>query len=87
MRLKNIKADAEKAAKSDYKKGLSPDPFRHNALRNSAWGIIYLDYFSFLESNNCRDDIKNGMSEKERIKAADFYGPNWANIMSGLGDQ
>ncbi len=37
--------------------------------------------------NNCRDEIKNGMSETERRNAANSFGPNWANILSGLGDQ
>lgn len=38
-------------------------------------------------SENCREDIKQAMPKEERIKAADKLGPNWANIMSGLGDQ
>ncbi len=38
-------------------------------------------------ANNCRADIRNGMTEEERITAAQNFGPNWANIMSGLGDQ
>ena len=37
--------------------------------------------------NNCREDIRNGMNEAERRNAANSFGPNWANIMSGLGDQ
>ena len=37
--------------------------------------------------NNCREDIRNGMSETERRNAANSLGSNWANIMSGLGDQ
>ena len=38
-------------------------------------------------AENCREDIKNGMREEDRINAARNFGPNWANIMSGLGDQ
>ena len=38
-------------------------------------------------ANNCTDGIRNGMSYEERTKAASNLGPNWANIMSGLGDQ
>jgi len=37
--------------------------------------------------NNCLPEIATAMSEEERRKAADAFGPNWATIMSGLGDQ
>jgi len=37
--------------------------------------------------NNCRDDIKRNISEDKRKNAARNFGPNWANIMAGLGDQ
>ena len=37
--------------------------------------------------NRCRDDIKDNISEDKRRMAAHNFGKNWANIMSGLGDQ
>lgn len=37
--------------------------------------------------NNCREDIKNMMTEQERKNAAKSFGANWVNILSGLGDQ
>jgi hypothetical protein len=38
-------------------------------------------------ADNCTDRIRNGMSQEDRTRAAHNLGPNWANIMSGLGDQ
>lgn len=37
--------------------------------------------------NNCLPEIGNSIPEEERRRAADVLGPNWATIMSGLGDQ
>lgn len=37
--------------------------------------------------NNCRPDIGNSISENRRKDLADSFGPNWASIISGLGDQ
>jgi hypothetical protein len=37
--------------------------------------------------NNCLPEIGKAMPEEDRRKAADLLGPNWATIMSGLGDQ
>lgn len=37
--------------------------------------------------NRCRGDIKDNVSEDKRRLAAHNFGPNWANIMAGLGDQ
>jgi hypothetical protein len=39
------------------------------------------------DADNCTATIRNGMSREERVKAANKFGPNWANIISGLGDQ
>jgi hypothetical protein len=38
-------------------------------------------------AERCRDDIRGGMTREERLNAAHNFGSNWANIMSGLGDQ
>jgi hypothetical protein len=37
--------------------------------------------------NNCRPDIGAAVPEEQRERLAQAYGPNWANIMAGLGDQ
>jgi hypothetical protein len=37
--------------------------------------------------NNCRPDIGAAIPESQREVLAERYGPNWANIMAGLGDQ
>lgn len=37
--------------------------------------------------NNARDDIKQTINEQDRRNFANKLGPNWANILSGLGDQ
>lgn len=39
------------------------------------------------ESDMCRQDIRDRTTEDQRRRAADAYGENWANIMSGFGDQ
>lgn len=37
--------------------------------------------------NNCRPDIGLAIPEEQREKLADSFGPNWASIISGCGDQ
>lgn len=52
-----------------------PEEFEYNEEDESKW------------KNNCRHDIANAISEDERERFADRLGPNWANVLSGLGDQ
>lgn len=40
-----------------------------------------------LAKNNCTEIIKLGISETDREKASKKLGPNWATVLSGLGDQ
>ncbi len=37
--------------------------------------------------NNCREDIRAAINEEERRSYARSFGPNWASIISGCGDQ
>jgi hypothetical protein len=52
-----------------------PEEDRYNEDDESKW------------KDNCRPDIKNAIDEDERERLADKLGPNWASVMSGLGDQ
>ena len=49
--------------------------------------FVYNEHDKRQWHNNCRPDIANAMSEEERKRAADNFGPNWASVLSGLGDQ
>lgn len=37
--------------------------------------------------NRCSSSIRATVPENKRIALADKFGPNWASIISGLGDQ
>jgi hypothetical protein len=37
--------------------------------------------------NNCLPSIGNSIPEEKRRALAESFGPNWANVISGLGDQ
>lgn len=41
-------------------------------------------HFNNYDDNNPR--LAN-MTREQRIKAASFFGPNWASVVCGLGDQ
>jgi hypothetical protein len=36
---------------------------------------------------NCADWAHTGLTYQEKLQAAHNFGPNWANILAGLGDQ
>lgn len=42
-----------------------------------------------IHSNNYDDNNPRlaNMTREQRIKAASFFGPNWASVVCGLGDQ
>ncbi len=38
-------------------------------------------------SENVREDLKSNWTKEERIKLSEKFGPNWASIITGCGDQ
>jgi hypothetical protein len=41
----------------------------------------------YRNAKNCAPWAHTNMSEQEKLNAARNLGPNWANIIAGLGDQ